>query len=115
MVYFSGKKMGEYRPLERDGEGEVSINGLQNHDLTTSDEIRIIKPDGPLPHHLEPMSPLRKVSFIISILLCGLTIVIFLWILPCDWATCPSTSVRFRTKSWERTLQGLGELMCHDV
>lgn len=107
--------MGEYRPLEHDGEGEVSINGLQNHDLTNSDEIQIIKPDGPLSHHLEPMSPLRKVSFIISILLCGLTIVIFLWILPCDWATCPSTSVRFRTKSWERTLQGLGEFMYHYV
>jgi len=107
--------MGEYRPLGHDGDGEVSINGLQNHDLITSNEIRIIKPDGSLPHHLEPMSLLRKVSFIISILLCGLTIVIFLWILPCDWATCPSTSVRFSTKSWERTLQGLGELMCHNV
>jgi hypothetical protein len=105
--------MGGYRPLEHGGEGEVSVNGLQNHDMTASDEFRIIKPDGPLPHHLEPMSPLRQVSFIISILLCGLTIVIFLWILPCDWATCPPASVRFRTKSWERTLQGLGE--CHDV
>jgi hypothetical protein len=102
--------MGEYRPLERDGEGEVSVNGLQNHDLTTSDKIRMVEPAGPLPRHLEPMSPLRKVSFIISILLCGLTIVIFLWILPCDWATCPSASVR-----WERTLQGLGEFMFHDV
>jgi hypothetical protein len=108
-----GKKMGEYQPLGHDGEGNISINGLPNRDSIAGDEIRIIKPDGSLPRHLEPMSPLRKVSFSLSILLCGLTIVVFLWLLPCDWATCPSVAMRSGAKSWERTLQGLGEIMCH--
>jgi hypothetical protein len=107
--------MGEYRPLGHDGEVEVSINGLPNRDLTTGDDIPIMKSDGSPPHHLEPMSPLRKVSFVLSILLCGLTIVVFLWLLPCDLATCPSAPLRSGTKSWERTLQGLGETVCHSV
>jgi hypothetical protein len=111
MESFLGKKMGEYRLLDHDGEGQISVNGLPNRDLTSGDEIPIIKPGGSLPHHLEPMSPLRKVSFSLSILLCGLTIVVFLWLLPCDWATCPSMAQRPGTKSWERTLHGLGEFM----
>lgn len=103
----NGKKMGEYRPLGHDGEGEVSINGLPNRESTIADDIPIIKPDGSLPENLEPMSPLRKISFVLSILLCVLTIVVFLWLLPCDWATCPSAPLRSGTKSWETTLQGL--------
>ncbi|XP_021937784.1 uncharacterized protein LOC110838674 isoform X3 [Zootermopsis nevadensis] len=99
--------MGEYRPLGHDGEGDVSTNGMLNHESTVGDDISVIKPDGSLPHHMEPMSPLRKVSFILSILLCGLTIVVFLWVLPCDCATCPSVPLKSGTKSWERTLRGL--------
>ena len=103
--------MGEYRQLGHDGEGEVSINGLPNRDHTTADDIPIIKPDGILPRHMEPMSPLRKVCFVLSILLCGLTIVVFLWLIPCDWATCPSAPLRMGTRSWEMTLQGLGKFL----
>lgn len=113
MEYVLGKNMGEYRLLGHDGEGQISMNGLPNHNLTAGDEIPIIKPDGSVPRHLEPMSPLRKVSFSLSIVLCGLTIVVFLWLLPCDWATCPSVALRSGTKSWERTLHGVGEVMCN--
>ncbi|KAJ9580251.1 hypothetical protein L9F63_004064 [Diploptera punctata] len=103
----NGKKMGEYRQLGHDGEGEVSINGLTNRDHATADDIPIIKPDGVRPRNLEAMSPLRKVCFILSILICGLTIVVFLWLIPCDWATCPSAPLRLGTRSWETTLQGV--------
>jgi hypothetical protein len=107
--------MGDYRPLGHDGEGDISTNGMLNHDSTTGDEISVIKADGSVPHRLEPMSPLRKISFILSVLLCGLTIIVFLWVLPCDCATCPSVPLKSGTKSWERTLRGLGEIMYHSV
>jgi hypothetical protein len=114
-TFFLGKKMCEYRPLGHDGEGDVSINGTLNCDLATGDDTPVIKPVGSLPLHLEPMSPLRKVSFVLSILFCGMTIVMFLWVLPCGCGTCLSAPLRSGTKSWERTLRGLGEIMYHSV
>lgn len=100
----NGQKMGDYRPLGHDNEHDVAINGFPARGPTTADDVPIIKSEGPLPRHLEPMSTLRKIFFVLSILLCGFTIVIFLWVLPCDWATCPSAPVKSGTKAWERTL-----------
>ncbi|KAK7868182.1 hypothetical protein R5R35_003050 [Gryllus longicercus] len=102
----NGQKMGEYRPLDHDNEQDVAINGFPTRP-TAADNVPIIKAEGTVPRHLEPMSPLRKICFVLSIVLCGLTIVIFLWIIPCDWATCPSAPLKTGTKAWEITLESI--------
>lgn len=54
----------------------------------------------------KPMSMLRKCCFIASILLCIATVVIFLWIVPCnDNQTCPAKSERIHTNSWMRSYE----------
>ncbi|XP_067000927.2 uncharacterized protein [Anabrus simplex] len=103
----NGQKMGDYRPLGHDTEHDVAINGFPARGPITADDVPIIKSEASVPRHLEPMSALRKIFFVLSILLCGLTIVIFLWVLPCDWATCPSAPVKSSSRSWEKTLTGI--------
>ncbi|XP_063221387.1 protein FAM234B [Bacillus rossius redtenbacheri] len=104
----NGQKMGEYRQLGHDGETDVSLNGLSNQESTMADDILIVKPEEPTLRGFQHMSPLRKLFFFGSVALCGVTVMVFLWVLPCDWATCPSAQgLRARSRSWERTLVGL--------
>lgn len=54
----------------------------------------------------QPMSNSRKICFIISLLLCILTVILFIWILPCsDANTCPAKSERTHTYNWLRTYE----------
>lgn len=56
----------------------------------------------------QPMSAVRKFCFIVSIFVCLLTIVLFVWVLPCsDELTCPAASERIRTQNWLRTYERL--------
>lgn len=64
----------------------------------------------------QKMSKIRKVLFISSILLCFVTIAVFLWVLPCSGdATCP-----IKVTSWDRNvddleLRGSINLIKHDL
>lgn len=50
------------------------------------------------------MSPIRKCCFIISILVCIMTVVIFLWFIPCsEENTCPAPVDRIKTHNWLNT------------
>lgn len=54
----------------------------------------------------KPMSALRKVAFVVSILVCILTVVVFIWVVPCrDSHTCPAKSERVHTSSWLRSYE----------
>uniref|UniRef100_A0A1I8P3V7 FAM234A/B beta-propeller domain-containing protein n=2 Tax=Stomoxys calcitrans TaxID=35570 RepID=A0A1I8P3V7_STOCA len=51
---------------------------------------------------LEPMSPARRCCFIASLLLCILTVVVFVWVIPCsdEGGTCPAAIDRIKTHNW---------------
>ncbi|XP_058797452.1 uncharacterized protein LOC131667776 [Phymastichus coffea] len=54
------------------------------------------------------MSPLRRFSLVVSVLLCVLTILIFLYVLPCDnSAICPPVPEPKTSVSWDKTLEGV--------
>lgn len=54
----------------------------------------------------KPMTALRKCCFVASLLLCVLTVVIFLWVVPCnDSQTCLAKSERVHTNSWMRNYE----------
>lgn len=56
------------------------------------------------------MSPMRRFCLFASILLCIVTIVIFLYVLPCDSSVvCPSVIEPQSSISWDKTLEGVGE------
>lgn len=64
------------------------------------------------------MSPIRRFCLFASILLCIVTIVIFLYVLPCDSSmVCPPVIEPQSSISWDKTLQGVGEfiIMLHIV
>ena len=55
------------------------------------------------------MSTGRKIALTFSIVNCIAFIILFLWILPCDYDTC-KTSHNVKTKDWEVNLTGKGIL-----
>lgn len=56
------------------------------------------------------MSPLRRFCLIASVLLCITTIIVFLYVLPCDNSmVCPSINEPQPFISWDKTLQGVGK------
>lgn len=55
-----------------------------------------------------PMSMMRQVAFVMSLCLCIFVIVAFLWVLPCNWSTCPIMQYdKQGGSSWEKTLHRL--------
>lgn len=56
----------------------------------------------------QPMTTLRKAFFIASIFVCILTVILFVWVLPCsDSHSCPAQSERIHTHNWLRNYEGL--------
>lgn len=54
----------------------------------------------------QPMSTMRKVCFAVSIGICILTVVLFLWVVPCTGnQTCPAKGERLHTSSWLRSYE----------
>ena len=76
-----------------------------------SDNIPIMVLDGEA-HDLwkrHDMTSLRRVCLLFSILLCILTTLIFLYVLPCDNSViCPEVAEPKSSLSWEKTLEGVG-------
>lgn len=49
----------------------------------------------------EPMSPARRCCFVASLLLCVLTVIIFVWVIPCsEDGSCPAPVDRVKTHNW---------------
>lgn len=58
------------------------------------------------------MSPIRRFCLFASILLCIVTIVIFLYVLPCDSSmVCPPIIESQSSISWDKTLQDVGKFI----
>ena len=126
--------MGEYQPLgqDRGSSTSVHINGFNNINYDYgprgagqeedgmmggskrgSVSVKGLSPASKVDDILRhPMSAMRRVAFVMSILLCFFTIVAFLWVLPCEWASCPAVHRADRLTSWDKTLLGLGEWIC---
>lgn len=102
--HLNGTDLRDYYHL--DDVEDTHLNGFPNINTNMLDDAPMIK-DG----YRKPMSHLRKLFFSLSILICFLTIVVFLWVLPCsEDETCPSVSHQMKTSSWEKPYHGI-ELM----
>lgn len=54
----------------------------------------------------KPMGPIRKCCFFLSLLVCVLTVVLFLWVIPCsDELACPAKTERIHTHNWIRNYE----------
>lgn len=91
--------MGDYQPLHSVGDCEVN-----NHVASSHPVVRVKQPGYNRARH---MSPLRTFAFVMSILFCLIVIAIFLWAVPCDWATCPAETQQMKSTSWDIPLNGL--------
>lgn len=87
--------MGDYQPLRSDGEQEGT--GIHRRTNVSSSKQDL--------YYKKPWSPLRKMAFVTSLILCFMTISVFLWVIPCEWSTCPSN---VKQLGWDKTLHGLG-------
>ncbi|XP_055844193.1 uncharacterized protein LOC129910728 [Episyrphus balteatus] len=88
-----------FRSVMDGGSNFTSFNsdGEERHQ-TDADNVAIL---GPPETKDEPMTTTRKCCFIGSILLCVLTVVIFLWVIPCsEEGTCPAPPDRIKTHNW---------------
>jgi len=58
------------------------------------------------------ISPMRRFCLFMSILLCIITIIIFLYVLPCDNSMICSPIIEPHSSiSWDKTLQDVGEFI----
>ncbi|XP_077296609.1 uncharacterized protein LOC143918545 [Arctopsyche grandis] len=80
---------------EMDDQNGYAIMGMDSNIESVS-----ILQDDKIP---ERMSILRKFFFVLSIFVCFLTVIIFLWVLPCsEFGQCSvSNSVKLKKSSWE--------------
>lgn len=57
---------------------------------------------------LQPMSKARKLCFGASIVVCVVTVILFVWVIPCsNEHSCPAQSERIQTHNWLRSYERL--------
>lgn len=104
--------MCDYRPLTLQTTHpitEQTMSGLNNNDPNCADDIPIFKPDdvaGDTSNRSRqpPMTPSQRILFFGSIVFCVFFVVGFLWIIPCNWDTCPVPTQVPTFKAWEVSL-----------
>lgn len=88
-----------------DGEDRPYIS-MTNHSRIPSDAADNVAILNSNLRKSQPMSNTRKVCFILSIFVCILTVILFVWVLPCtDNHTCPAKSERIHTHNWLRNYE----------
>lgn len=86
-----------YTNLNSDGEERMLNTDADNVNILGGYAADRIKP---------PMGPIRKCCFVLSLLVCVLTVVVFLWVVPCsDERACPAKTERIRTHNWIRNYE----------
>ena len=90
-------------------------NGKISFDYS-NDNIPIMILDGQLTNDdlwkIRNMTPLRRLCLIASIFLCLFTIILFLYILPCNNSVvCSAVPEPQTSLSWDKTLEGVGKLI----
>lgn len=73
------------------------------HGLNDADNVAILNTNL---RKGQPMTSMRKLCFVVSIFVCILTVVLFVWVLPCtNSSTCPAPSDRIQTHNWLRNYE----------
>ncbi|CAK9823857.1 hypothetical protein ANTRET_LOCUS2117 [Anthophora retusa] len=102
---------GMYYPLDETRNLANRMKNGQNMLKYYRDDIPIMVVEGNDQNDLwkrRDMSSLRRFCLIVSVLLCIVTIIIFLYVLPCDNSmVCPSVDKLQSSISWDKTLQGI--------
>ncbi|XP_017882128.1 uncharacterized protein LOC108626141 [Ceratina calcarata] len=102
---------GVYYPLDETKKLGNRMRNGQNTLKYYRDDIPIMVVEGNDQNDLwkdRNMSSLRRFFLIASVLLCIVTIIIFLYVLPCDNSiVCPSVNEPESSISWDRPLQGM--------
>lgn len=93
------KKSTNYKPLNENSSAGIMLNGFQSN----ADQVSILTPSA----NLDKLSAARKICFLFSMFVCIFTIVVFIWVLPCDTGTCPSAPVSSAISTWEQTLNNI--------
>ncbi|KAG7205648.1 hypothetical protein KM043_007604 [Ampulex compressa] len=105
------RKNGVFYPLDETTNLSDRARNGQSTLKYYRDDIPIMVIDGNEQNDLwtrRDMSPLRRFSLVASIMLCIATILVFLYILPCDNSmVCPPVVEPQSSISWDRTLQGV--------
>ncbi|XP_076247668.1 uncharacterized protein LOC143187377 [Calliopsis andreniformis] len=101
---------GIYYPLDETKKLANRMKNGQNILKYYRDDIPIMVIEGNNQNDLwkrRDMSPLRRFCLITSILLCIVTIVVFLYVLPCDNSmVCPSVEEPQSSISWDKIIRG---------
>ncbi|KAI4480945.1 hypothetical protein M0804_010042 [Polistes exclamans] len=98
---------GVYYPLDETRNLANRTRNGQNTIKCYRDDIPTMIIEGTTQNDLwkrRDMSPFRRFCLIISILLCIVTILVFLYVLPCDTMVCPPVNKPQSSVSWEKTL-----------
>ncbi|XP_055372946.1 uncharacterized protein LOC129606584 isoform X2 [Condylostylus longicornis] len=101
-VNISPLQHSDYHPCLRMGEFHnqnfTSFNSDgEERNQTDADNVAILGSND----KNSPMSPIRKTCFILSLILCFGTVIVFLWVIPCDEnGTCPAQVDRIKTHNW---------------
>ncbi|XP_001849162.2 uncharacterized protein LOC6039568 [Culex quinquefasciatus] len=87
-----------YNGLQSPSDGE-DANGVFH-----ADNVAILHEAGSIPER--KMSVPRKCCFVASLLVCFLSLVLFLWVIPCsDEMACPAKAERTKTQNWIRNYE----------
>ncbi|XP_012143261.1 uncharacterized protein LOC100881522 [Megachile rotundata] len=98
---------GAYYPLDETRNLANRAKNGQNILKYYRDDMPIMVVEGGDLWKKRDMSPLRRFCLIASVLLCIATIIVFLYVLPCDNSmVCPSINEPQPFISWDKTLQG---------
>ncbi|KMQ90959.1 protein itfg3 [Lasius niger] len=105
----SGHENGMFCPLDETQNLGNSARNRQNTIKCYQDDIPVMVIEGSEQNDFwrrRDMSPMRRFCLFASILLCIVTIVIFLYVLPCDSSMiCPPIIESQSSISWDKTLQ----------
>ncbi|KYQ47044.1 Protein ITFG3 [Trachymyrmex zeteki] len=105
----SNHENGTFHPLDGTQTLENNTRNRQNIIKYYRDDIPIMVIEGSEPYDVwkrRDMSPMRRFCLFMSILLCIITIIIFLYVLPCDSSMICSPIIEPHSSiSWDKTLQ----------
>lgn len=73
------------------------------HGLNDADNVAILNTNL---RKGQPMTSMRKFCFVLSLFVCILTVLLFVWVLPCSNSSmCPAPSDRIQTHNWLRNYE----------
>lgn len=104
---YGNNQYGHYYTSDGEDNNKAYDRSNHYHHNSDADNVAILNSSTKIKHGLT-MSPLRKFCFIVSIFVCILTLVLFIWVIPCsDGQSCPAKTDRIQTHNWLRKYERL--------